>query len=118
MERYMGVLWNIVRVGIAAVTIVAVAELSKRFPRYGALLLSLPIVSLLAFMMSWHQYHDLPAISKLAKETTVLVLLGLPLFLPIMFSSQLGLGFWASLVLGIVLATLTIGAWLLLTPTT
>ena len=47
----MGIVWNIVRVGIAAVTIVAVAELSKRFPRYGALLLSLPIVSILAFIL-------------------------------------------------------------------
>jgi uncharacterized membrane protein YbaN (DUF454 family) len=112
----MGVFWNIVRVGIAAVTIVAVAELSKRFPRYGALLLSLPIVSVLAFMMSWHQYHDLPAISKLAKETTILVLLGLPFFVPMMVSSQLGLGFWTSLVLGIVLASLTVSAWLLLAP--
>ena len=112
----MGVFWNIIRVGIAAVTIVAVAELSKRFPRYGALLLSLPIVSILAFIMSWHQYHDLPAISRLAKETTILVLLGMPLFLPMIFSGQLGFGFWISLVLGIALASLTIGAWLLLAP--
>ena len=112
----MGIVWNIVRVGIAAVTIVAVAELSKRFPRYGALLLSLPIVSILAFILGWFQYHDLPAISKLAKETIILVLLGLPFFLPFAFSSQLGLGFWASMALGVLLASLSIGAWLLLVP--
>jgi hypothetical protein len=63
------IVWNILRVAVAAVIIVAVAELSKRFPRYGALLLSLPIISILAFVMSWFQHHDLPAISKLAKET-------------------------------------------------
>jgi hypothetical protein len=112
----MGVFWNIARVAIAAVTIVAVAELSKRFPRYGALLLSLPIVSVLAFIMSWFQYHDLPAISKLAKETLILVLLGLPFFVPLMFSSQLGLGFWASLGLGILLASLAVGVWLVICP--
>ena len=112
----MGILWNIVRVAIAAVTIVAVAELSKRFPRYGALLLSLPIVTILAFVMSWFQYHDLPAISKLAKETVILVLLGLPFFVPLMYSSQLGLSFWASMVLGVALASLTIGAWLVFGP--
>jgi hypothetical protein len=112
----MGILWNIVRIGIAAVIIVAVAELSKRFPRYGALLLSLPIVSILAFVLGWFQYHDLPAISKLAKETIILVLLGLPFFLPFAFSNQLGLGFWASMGLGIILASLTIGAWLVLGP--
>lgn len=112
----MGIIWNIVRVAISAVTIVAVAELSKRFPRYGALLLSLPIVSVLAFVMSWFQYHDLPAISKLAKETSILVLLGLPFFVPLMFSNQLGLGFWVAMGLGITLASLAIGAWLLLGP--
>ena len=68
----MGIAWNIVRVLIAATTIVIVAELSKRFPRYGALLLSLPIVSILAFMLSWFQHHDLSAISKLARETLLI----------------------------------------------
>lgn len=112
----MGILWNIVRVGIAAVTIVTVAELSKRFPRYGALLLSLPIVTILAFVMGWFQYHDLPAISKLAKETVVLVLLGLPFFLPFMFCIQLDLSFWVSMVLGAALASLTIGTWFMFGP--
>jgi hypothetical protein len=113
----MGAVWNIVRVAIAAVTIVVVAELSKKFPRYGALLLSLPLVTMLAFVMSWTQHHDLPAISRLAKETVVLVLLGLPFFVPLIFSSQLGLGFWTSFGLGFLLASLTIGAWLLLATT-
>ena len=106
--------WNISRVLIAAITIVAVAELSKRFPRYGALLLSLPIVSILAFIFSWHQYHDLPAISKLAQETLILVVLGLPLLVPVVFASQLGIGFWTAMGIGISLATLTVGCWLYL----
>src|SRR5262245_60357677 len=110
----MGIIWNIVRVAIGAVSIVAAAELSKRFPRYGALVLSLPIISILAFVMSWLQYRDLPAISKLAKETVILVLLGLPCFVPLIFAKQLGLGFWSSISLGIVLACLSMGAWLLL----
>jgi hypothetical protein len=114
----MGIFWNIARVAIAAVIIVAVAELSKRFPRYGALLLALPIVSILAFVMSWLQYRDLAAISKLAKETVIFVLLGLPLFVPLMLAMQLGLGFWTSLLIGISLATLSIGAWLLFSPST
>jgi hypothetical protein len=58
-------------------TIVAVAELSKRYPRYRALLLSLPIVSILAFILSWFQHQDLPVISRLANEALVVVPLGL-----------------------------------------
>jgi hypothetical protein len=66
--------------------------------------------------MSWFQYHDLPAISKLAKETVVLVLLGLPFFVPLIFSNQLGLSFWVSMVLGVAVALLTIGTWLVFGP--
>lgn len=112
----MGIVWNIVRVGVVAVTVVAVAEISKRYPRYGALLLSLPIVSILAFSLSWFQHRDLPAVSRLARETLVLVPLGLPFFLPFAFATRLGLDFWSSLGAGILLASLTIGAWMWLMP--
>jgi hypothetical protein len=104
------------RVGIVALIVVAVAELSKRYPRAGALLLSLPIVSILAILMSWFQHHDLPSISKVARETLILVPLGLPFFVPLALASRTGLSFWPSLVAGIVLASLTIGGWLLLGP--
>ena len=112
----MSIFWNVVRAGIAAVTIVAVAELSKRYPRYGALLLSLPIVSILAILLSWFLYRDLPAITRLSRETLVLVPLGLPFFLPFAFAARTGLSFWASFGAGIALACLTIGSWMLLGP--
>ena len=108
----MSGVWNIVRVAIAAITIVAVADLSKRYPRYGALLLSLPITSILAFAFSWQQHHDMAAISKLAKETLILVPLGLPFFIPLAFAGQLGWSFWPAFMAGLVLASLTLGAWL------
>ena len=112
----MGIIWNIVRVGVAAVTIVAVAELSKRSPRYGALLLSLPIVSILAFVMSWFQHHDLPANSRMARDTLILVPLGLPFFVPLAFASRLGLDFWPALAAGVAVAALAITSWFLLMP--
>lgn len=108
----MGTAWNVVRVIIVAVIVVAVADLSKRFPRAGALLLSLPIVSVLAFIVGWLQHRDLPAISRLARETLVLVPLGLPFFVPFAFADRLGLGFWTALAAGIALASVTLGAWI------
>jgi hypothetical protein len=108
----MGVLWNIVRICVVATTVVAVAELSKRYPRSGAILLSLPIVSILAIVLSWFQHRDLAVISRLSRETLILVPLGLPFFLPFVFASRLGLTFWPALAAGVALATLTIGAWL------
>jgi len=112
----MGFVGNIVRVAVVAITVVMVAGLSKRYPRYGALLLSLPIVSILAFLLSWFQHRDLPAISRLARETLVLVPLGLPFFVPFAFATQLGLDFRSSMGAGILLASLTIGAWMWLMP--
>jgi hypothetical protein len=108
----MGIAWNIARVLIAATTIVIVAELSKRFPRYGALLLSLPIVSILAFTLSWFQHHDLPAISKLARETLILVPLTLPFFVPFAFAERWGIGFWTAFVSGLLLASAATVIWL------
>ena len=112
----MATIWSILRVGIVATIIVVVAELSKRNPRVGALLLSLPIVSILPIAMSWFQHHDLPSISKLARDTLILVPLGLPFFVPLAFGSRLGLNFWPSFLSGILLASLTIGGWMLLGP--
>jgi len=111
----VGTTWNILRIAIVAVIIVAVAELSKRFPRAGALLLSLPLVSILAFVVAWLQHQDLPAISRLARETLVLVPLGLPFFVPIAFAERLGLGFWAAMTVGVALASLSLGTWMVLT---
>lgn len=108
----MGIAWNIARVLIAATTIVTVAELSKRFPRYGALLLSLPIISILAFTLSWYQHQDLPAISKLARETLILVPLTLPFFVPFAFAERWGLGFWSAFASGLLFASGAVMIWL------
>jgi hypothetical protein len=109
-------LWTLVKAGIAAAVIVAVSELSQRTPRVGALLLTLPLVSILAFVMSWQQHHDLPAISRLAQETLILVPLGLPFFMPLAFAERLGLGFWSAGRLGVILAAATIGIWFAVGP--
>jgi hypothetical protein len=104
----MAFLWPIARVLLAAIIIVAVAELSRRYPRYGAVLLSLPLVSLPAFLFAWFQHRDLPAISKLARDTLVLVPLGLPFFVPFVLAPRLGLSFWTCFATGTILATTAI----------
>jgi hypothetical protein len=103
--------WFIVRTGIAAVVIATVSGIAERSPRWGALLLTLPIVSIIAFVMTWTQHRDLPTISRLAKETLVLVPLGLPFFVPLAFAERLGLSFWPAFAIGLALATGCIAAW-------
>lgn len=107
---------TLVRGVIAGVVVIGVTELSRKYPRAGALLLTLPLVSILAFIMAWTKYQDLPSVSRLAKETLILVPLGLPFFIPLAFAESLNLGFWPAFGWGIVLAATTIGLWMWLGP--
>lgn len=102
---------NLLRASIATAIIFAVSEMSQRHPRVGAVILALPLLSVMAIIGSWLRFHDLSSASELARSTIVFVLLGLPFFLPLAFAERLGLGFWTAILAGIALACLTIGAW-------
>ncbi|MEZ6066185.1 MAG: DUF3147 family protein [Planctomycetaceae bacterium] len=109
-------MWLVIKVVITTAVVVGVSEIGQRAPRLGALLLTLPIVSILAILLSWYGRQDQAAISKLCRETLVLVPLGLPFFVPLAFSEAFGLGFWPAFLLGVVLASLTIGGWMFAGP--
>jgi len=81
-------------------------------------LLTVAIMSIMAFSMTWLRDHDLKNLSQLARETLILVPLSLPFFIPLAFVEQLGLQFWSALAAGLGLAVLTIGAWLVFGPST
>ena len=106
----------LLRVVIPVVTILAVSEVSRRSPRLGALLLTLPLVSILAFGAAWSRDHDLKTLSQMARETLILVPLGLPFFVPLAFAERLGLGFWPAMGAGGLLAAASIGIWLWASP--
>jgi hypothetical protein len=106
----------LVRVVIPVLVIVAVSEVSHRMPRAGALLLSLPLVSVLAFVAAWYRDGDVQSLSAMARETLILVPLGLPFFVPLAFAERLGIGFWPAAGAGLLLAGTTIGLWLALAP--
>ena len=101
----------VVKILISAAVIVVVSEMAGRSPRLGALLLTLPIVSILTFVMTWQSQRDMAVITRLAGETLILVPLGLPFFVPFAFASRTGLTFWPSFVLGVLMAVTTIGGY-------
>ncbi len=101
----------VVKILISAAVIAVVSEIAGRLPRLGALLLTLPIVSILAFVMTWQSQRDMAVITRLARETLILVPLGLPFFLPLAFASRTGLTFWPSFFLGVLMAATTIGGY-------
>lgn len=102
------------RAVIAGLVVAGVSELADRNPRLGALLLTLPVVSIIAFIALWTKERDIEATARLARETLILVPLGLPFFIPLAISRELGL--WSAFLIGFVLASMTISLWLMFGP--
>ncbi len=96
---------------IAGSIVVAVTEIGPKYPRVGGLLLTLPLASILAFVMAWTKQGDLPAISALAKQTLILVPLGLRFLVPLAFADRLGIGFCSAMTSGFLLASATLARY-------
>jgi hypothetical protein len=110
-------MWQLIFRGVVAGTIVvAVSVVSNRSAKLGAFVLTLPIVSIVAFVTTWYAKTDVTVVSRPARQTLVLVPLGLPFFVPLAFAQKLGLSFWPAFLAGLLLASATVGLWLWLGP--
>lgn len=90
-------LYLAVKALISGVIIAIVSEIAKRSPGIGALILSLPLVSILAFIWLWRDTGDERGIAALAQSTFWFVLPTLPMFLVLPALLRGGIGFWAAL---------------------
>ena len=90
-------LYYLLKVVISAVVIVAITEIAKRSSGLAALLASLPLTSLLAFMWMRIEGTDAARIGELSGQIFWLVLPSLVLFLLLPLLIRQGLGFWLSL---------------------
>ena len=86
---------------ISALLIAGAAELGKRSPTAGALLVSLPLTSLLAMIWLWHDSHDPARLAAFASDVLWLVIPSLALFVVLAWMLRAGYGFWLSLGAGI-----------------
>lgn len=85
------------KVIISALIIVAVAEIAKRSTGFAALIASLPLTSLLAFIWLHVEGSEPSHIAELANQIFWLVLPSLVLFLLLPVLLKHGLAFWLSL---------------------
>jgi hypothetical protein len=104
-----------VKVLLSAVVIVVVSELAKRQPTFAALVASLPLISLLAFVWLHLEGTSDVEIGALSRDIFWLVLASLVLFLLLPVLIRAGLGFWLSLTLsiGATVASYGLMLWLL-----
>jgi hypothetical protein len=82
---------------ISALIIALVNEISKRSTAMAALLLALPIVSVIAFTWEWFEARDAQRIATLSAETFWYVLPTLPMFLLLSWLLKSGMNYFAAL---------------------
>ena len=105
-------LYLVLKAVISAIIIVAVSELAKRNPGLGALVASLPLVSVLGMVWLWRDTRDPVRMAEHAGATFWYVLPSLPMFLLIPAMLGRGVPFWLALASG---CLLTIALYLALT---
>ena len=74
-------LYLALKAGLSGVIIAAVSEIARRSPTLGGLILSLPLVSILAFVWLWRETGDGERIAALSQSTFWYVLPTLPMLL-------------------------------------
>jgi hypothetical protein len=90
-------LYFITKCLLSGLIIAVVSEVAKRSPALGALVVSLPLVSLLGILWIWRDTKDIVRIADHAESTFWYVLPSLPMFLVLPAMLRAGVGFWSSL---------------------
>lgn len=108
----------ILKAALSGVIIALVSELARRSAGLGALLASLPLVSVLGMIWLWRDTRDAARMADHAAATFWLVLPSLPMFLLIPWLLRRGWDFWPALGAGcaltvaLYLSMLRLGPWI------
>jgi hypothetical protein len=99
-------LYLAIKAALSGVIIAVVSEVARRSPSLGALIVSLPLVSILGILWLWHDTGDSERIAAHAQSTFWYVLPTLPMFLVMPAMLRQGIAFWPSLASSCVLTFL------------
>ena len=105
-------LYFVLKCAISGVLVGAASTLAKRYPGFGALIASLPLVSVLGMMWLWRDKPDPSNMAAHAQATFWYVIPSLPMFLVIPALLRRGVPFWPALGAG---CLLTIGLYVAMT---
>ena len=106
-------LYFILKCALSGIIVAVVSEVAKRSPAFGALIVSLPLVSLLGIIWLWRDTGDAVRIANHAESTFWFVLPSLPMFLVLPAMLRAGIGFWPSMGAGCALTIMLylVTAW-------
>lgn len=88
------------KAAVSGVLIALASTLARRYPGLGALVASLPLVSVLGMIWLWHDRPDIGNMAAHMTATFWYVLPSLPMFLLMPVLLRHGLGFWPTLLVG------------------
>ena len=94
-------MYYLTKIIVTTLLVIAISEISKRSSLVGAVLASVPIISVLAMTWLFIETEDLAKVSALSTSISWLVLPSLVLFLALPLLIKFGLGFYASLITSI-----------------
>ena len=108
-------LYAVAKAILSGAVIAVASEVAKRSPAIGAVILSLPLVSLFAFVWVWLDTGEEETVAALSQSTFWFVLPTLPMFLVFPALMRNGLAFWSALAMscGLTVALYLLTAWLL-----
>ena len=106
-------LYFILKCALSGIIVAVVSEVARRSPAFGALIVSLPLVSLMGMIWLWRDTGDAARIANHAEATFWYVLPSLPMFLVLPAMLRAGIGFWASVGAGCALTIMLyfVTAW-------
>lgn len=99
----------IIKAALSGILVMIVAETSKRSPAFGALVASLPLISILAVVWLWNDTGDTIRVANHLEATFYYVLPSLPMFLVMPALLRADYTFWPALGLSVLL-TITLYA--------
>jgi hypothetical protein len=108
-------LYTVTKALLSGAIIAVASEVAKRSPALGAVIVSLPLVSVLTFVWLWRDTGDKEAIASLSQSMFWFVLPTLPMFLLLPALLRSGLTFWSALAAScaLTLGLYFLAAWLL-----
>lgn len=106
-------MWMLVIRGLAAgFVVVAISEIALKFPRIGALMLTIPVVPAAVLLMMYLKAGNLPAVSAFSRQCLILIAIGLLGFLPLAAAQRLHWPFWGAYGAGILLVIVGVAVYL------
>jgi len=109
-------LYLVIKAAISGILIALISEVAKRYPGFGGLIASLPLVSVLGMVWLWQDRPDAANMAYHSEATFWFVLPSLPMFLLIPAMLRAGYGFWAALIAGCILTVVLYSLMVALGP--